>query len=147
MRRQYRRAPKLSSRRRQRLAGVLAIPLFFRAGLPALLAAYAIVGVIFLTTRLLFPTVDTNSWPFIVPTVIVMFATGICAFGFTHVLFVRWLLRYRTGRHGRSVALGDVLRASDAAPSCRRRLLLRAYGISIAELQSQVARPQSGSVA
>ena len=106
MRRRYRRTSKLSSTRRQRLMRVLAMPLFLRVGLPSLLAAYAIMGLVFMAAPAIWPTVNTNGWRFIIPAVAVYFAIGLVAFLIAYALFIRWLLRYRSDRHGRAVALG-----------------------------------------
>jgi hypothetical protein len=133
MRRRYRQQLKLSAVRKQRLMRVLATPLFFRVGLPSLLAAYALIGITLTVTPLVWRGIDTNAWPFIVPTVAVGFMACFGTFLILHPLFIRWLLRYRSRRRGRLVALGDVLRASDANPTRWRLLVLRAYGISDAE--------------
>lgn len=50
-----------------------------------------------------------------------------------HVLFVRWLIRYRTRRRGCPVAMRLVLSPSDRSPSRRRRLWLSAYGVTDAD--------------
>lgn len=126
---------------------VLATPLFLRVGLPSLAIAYGFVGLTYAVTAFLVPTVDTNRWSFIAPTVLAMFVVGAVAWAFAQVMFVRWLISYRSTRHNRLVALGDVLRPSDAAPSRWRLLILRAYGVSHADRQWFLASIHPGGVA
>jgi len=93
------------------------------------------MGLVFMAAPAIWPTVNTNGWRFIIPAVAVYFAIGLVAFLIAYALFIRWLLRYRSDRHGRAVALGDVLRASDVTPSFRRRVALWMYGISETDRQ------------
>lgn len=66
--------------------------------------------------------------------VVVLFAVGglvaVPIYIAFFVVFVRWLIRYRTGRRGRIVALRDVLKPTDRSPSWIRRFSLRLYGLT-----------------
>ncbi len=53
---------------------------------------------------------------------------------------------YRTAKHGRAVALGDVLKPTDADASRFRRVKLRLLGVRQDELGcSEMARPSGGT--
>ena len=147
MRRQYRQASKLSSKRRARLVRVLSGPLFIRTLLPPFLVMGVFVIIGLGIARVIWPTLDTNGWPFIIAFLPLVFAVYFGTWAIAHALFIRWLLRYRTARHGRIVALGDILRPSDTNPSLRRRLVLCALGVSQADRATSVAPPQSGGIA
>jgi hypothetical protein len=61
---------------------------------------------------------------------LVFILVGMIGFG----LFVRWLVRYRTARRGREVALRQVLKPNDNRPSAWRRMWLTFYGVRREEI-------------
>ncbi len=136
MARSYRRLKRLTPRHRQRLARVFMTAVLFRAVYPAMATAFASLGIAVVVTRVLWPGIDTNAWPFIVTVMLLTFAVGIAAWAVANAFLIRWLIRYRSGRHGRAVALGDVLRPSDVHASFLRRIALTAYGISSTDLET-----------
>jgi hypothetical protein len=109
---------------------VLATPLILRAVLPALGATLLFILLALGITKAFWPRVDTNGWPFIAVVMPLACVACFAAWAVGHVSLVRWLIRYRSARHGREVAMGDVLRAGDGRPSRWRRLELAAYGVS-----------------
>ena len=126
---------------------VLATPLILRATLPAFGVMLLFILLALGITKVFWPNIDTNGWPFIA--VVMSLACIVCfaAWAVGHVFLVRWLIRYRSARHGREVAMGDVLRASDVQPSRWRRLELGAYGVSEADRVHFDASRRSGGVA
>jgi hypothetical protein len=133
MRRRYRFSGKLSAQRRQRVARVLATPVMLRAILPAFATMLAFILIVLGVVRSRWPHVDINGWTFI--TAVMSAATVVCfaAWAVAHVFLVRWLIRYRSARHGREVAMGDVLRTTDVRAPRWRRFELAAYGVSDAD--------------
>lgn len=105
-------------------------PLVALVLLPATVVWWGFILTVLLLTRDRRPDIHTNGWPFIsvvFPISCLVFA-GALTVG--HVLFVRWLIRYRTGRRGRSLAVRCVLCPSDREPSRGRLFWLAAYGIT-----------------
>ena len=102
----------------------------------------AVMGVAANVIRFKYPGVDPEALPYDA----VIGAAGMavmCAVMLAgHALCFRRFLAYRTARHGRRVALGDVLRPEDAKPRLWRKLTLRAYGVTPSEraLAGEIAR-------
>lgn len=119
-------------------------PLAARVFLPAAAVWWGFILIVLVLTRSRRPDIDTNGWPFIsvvCPISCLVFA-GALTVG--HVLFVRWLVRYRTRRRGRPAAVRCVLCPSDGEPSRWRRLWLAAYGVTDedrAEFLDRLTRP------
>jgi hypothetical protein len=145
MARRYRKEKKLKARHRERLMRVLLKPFFFRGMLPALLIAYGFTFAIVGVTHIFWPRIDTEGWRFIVPTIAATFAVGLIASAVAHAILIRWLIRYRSEHRSRAVALGDVLRPSNARHSLWRRLVIRAYGVPDAERARFTAGLSAGS--
>ena len=126
---------------------VLATPLILRTILPAFAVMSLFILVALGVTKAFWPTVDINGWPFIA--VVMPLACVVCfaAWAVSHVFLIRWLIRYRSTRHGREVAMGDVLRASDSQPSRWRRLELAAYGVSEVDRGAFDVSRRTGGVA
>ena len=133
MRRRYRLTKKLSALRGQRIARVLATAVMLRAVLPAFATMVAFILVVLAVTRLRWPHVDINGWPYITVVMSVAVVVAFAAWAVAHVFLVRWLIRYRSARHGREVAMGDVLRPTDVQAPWWRRFELAAYGVSDAD--------------
>jgi hypothetical protein len=92
------------------------------------------------------PAVDPEGWPQVAWIV----AAGMLAFVFVQIggslLMFRRFLAYRTAKHGRAVALGDVLKPTDVHPSRFRRLKLRLLGVRRYELGCiETVRPSGGT--
>jgi len=112
---------------------VLIGPLAARVFLPAGALWWGFILAVIGFTRFRHQDIDTNGWPFILavfPASCLVFA-GATTVG--HVLFVRWLIRYRSHRRGRPVAMRLVLGPSDREPSRWRRLWLSVYGVTEAD--------------
>jgi hypothetical protein len=109
-------------------------PLLLRALLPTMGVWWLSILVGLAITRVFWPDIDTNGWPFIV--VFFPISCLVCAIAAVvfHVLLVRWLIRYRTSRRGRVVAMRDVLRPSDIQPSKWRLFWLNLYGVTPGDL-------------
>ena len=102
-------------------------------GLPALIwmASVLAMGAIAHTLR---PDMDTRGWGFLILVLGITSGIYVVTALAALVLTIRWLLRYRTGRRGRRVALRNVLRPGDAAPTWRRRMMLMLYGVNRTDL-------------
>jgi hypothetical protein len=114
----------------RRLTRVLIGPLATRVFLPAIAVWWGFILAVLLVTHDRRPDIDTNGWPFLAvvfPISCLVFA-GAMTVG--HVLFVRWLIRYRTARRGRPVAVRCVLDPTDVESSRWRRFWLAAYGVT-----------------
>lgn len=109
---------------------VLIGPLVLRSFLPAFAVWWLFILVGLGITRAVRPEIDTDGWPFIVafyPITCLVFALVMTV---GQVLLIRWLIRYRTERRGRVVALRGVLRPTDVQPSMWRRFWLGLYGVT-----------------
>jgi hypothetical protein len=135
MRPKYRRVKDLTPRQRQRIERVIIGVLVLRVFLPTGVIWFGFIGIEMATAKAMVPDVDTNGWRFISVAYPISCLVFVTAMAVTHVLFVRWLLRYRTARRGRVVALRDALRPGDDQPSAWRRWLLLSYGVAEQELQ------------
>jgi hypothetical protein len=135
MRPSYRRAKNLTGRQRQRVGKVLIGPLLLRSFLPSLAVWWAVVMIEMAIAKTAIPGIDLNGWPFILIAYPISGLVFAAAMAVTHVMLIRWLLRYRTARRGRAVALRDVLRPTDDQPSRLRRFRLALYGVSEQDLQ------------
>jgi hypothetical protein len=113
---------------------LLSGPMLLRSFLPAFAVWWLFIGVGLGITHAARPDIDTNGWPFIVtffPVSCVVFALAMMV---GHVLLIRWLIRHRSTRRGRVVALRGVLRPTDAQPSAWRRFWLSLYGVTAGDL-------------
>ncbi len=136
MARSYRRLKKIPPAHRARFARALWKLVFFRAVFPTMVTTMVFAGIVVGIVHLAWPQVDMNSPYFIFWFVLLLFATAIIAFPIYNAMLMRWFLRYRSQRHGLIVALGDVLRASDAKASFLRRIVLSSYGVTPEDLKS-----------
>jgi hypothetical protein len=141
----YRPTKNLSPVDRQRIMRILVTPLMLRSFLPSfaiwIAFLYAEIGL----TKLVFPNVNINGWPFILvayPVSCLVFAGSMAV---THFMLIRWLLQYRTARRGRAVALRDILRPTDGQPSRLRRWRLTAYGVRPEDLALAASLWRSGA--
>ena len=125
---------------------MLATPVALRAVLPAFATMLVFILVVLGIVRWRRPHVDVNGWPFITAVMSAAVGVAVAAWAVGHVLLVRWLIRYRSARHGREVAMGDVLRATDLRPSWWRRIELAAYGVSDADRARFQESLRSGGV-
>jgi hypothetical protein len=124
----------LTPRERQRLMRIVS-PLFIvRVLLPAFVVWWLFILAGLAIARAWRPAVDTNGWPFIVAFFVPSCVVFVVASAFCQVLLIRWLIRYRTTRRGRIVAMRDVLRPSDARLSVWRRFWLYLYGVTAEDL-------------
>jgi len=135
MRPRYRRAKDLTPRQRQRVAGVLVGALVVRSLLPSFAVWFGFIGIEMVIAKALVQGIDLNGWPFICVAYPISWLVFAGAMSVTHVLLIRWLLRYRTARRGRVVALRDVLRPTDNRPSAWRRWRLMLYGVAETEFE------------
>jgi hypothetical protein len=133
MRHRFLLSGDLAPQQRRRLDRVLIGPLAARVLLPAVAVWWGFILTVLLVTRDRRPDIDTNGWPFILAVFPVSCLVFVSAMTVGHVLFVRWLIRYRTGRRGRAVAVRCVLCPSDREPSRWRRLWLSACGVTDAD--------------
>src|SRR4051812_11908755 len=113
--RSYRHSTALSPQRKRRLfrllSGIVAIPM---------LLGWLCTAAVFLAAKIWLarrqPPVDPEGWPQVAWIV----GAGALAFVFAQIggllLMFRRFLAYRTAKHGRAVALGDVLKPTDALP-------------------------------
>lgn len=101
-----------------------------RSILPSIAIWWAFILLELLVARVLWPGIDTNGWPFILVAFPISGVVLAMAGAVTHVFLIRWLLRYRTRRKGRPVALRSVLGPTDGNPSRLRRWKLAMYGVS-----------------
>src|SRR5439155_10051129 len=103
MRPRYRPSRDLTARQRGRVMRALACPVLIRAYLPAFAVWWGFILAGLSATRAMRPEVDINGWRFIaafLPVSCVVFGAVMIV---THVLLIRWIVRYRTGRRWRSV--------------------------------------------
>jgi hypothetical protein len=124
MRPRYRRAKDPTRDQRQRAEKVLIGPLLLRSFLPSLAVCWAFIAIEMAIAKTAIPDIDLNGGPFILIAYPIACLAFVVAMAVTHFMFVRWLLRYRTERRGRVVALRDVLRPTDDQPSRLRRVRL-----------------------
>lgn len=115
-------------------AKFLAAHFVVRSVLPSFAVWFGFIGTEMVFAKALMPGIDLDGWPFIAVAFPVSCLVFAGAMEITHVMLVRWLLRYRTARRGRVVALRDVLRPTDDRPSTLRRWRLSSYGITEDEL-------------
>ncbi len=147
MRRKYLQLSDLSPDQRRRLFRVVAVPLK-RIVLSAMLVWLGFILAVLGFTRAWRPDIDTNGLPFglAVFPVSCLVCAGAATVG--HVLWVRWLIRYRSRRRGRPDAMRWFLRPSDREPSRWRRLWLALYGVTEADRSEFFGRPgRPGGVA
>jgi hypothetical protein len=132
MRKKFLRPSDLSAEQRRHLFRVLARPLI-RILYSAMFVWAGFILAVLVFTRAWRPDIDTNGLPFILAVfpVSCLVCAGAATVG--HVLFVRWLIRYRSRRRGRPAAMRWFLGPSDREPSRWRRLWLAAYGVTEAD--------------
>jgi hypothetical protein len=143
----YRRAKDLTPRQRQRVGKVLVGALVLRSFLPSFGIWFGCIGIEMVIAKALVPGVDLNGWPFILIAYPISCVVFTVAMAVTHVLLIRWLLRYRTARRGRVVALRDVLRPTDDRPTALRRWRLLSYGVAETEFELSPSLWRPGGVA
>jgi hypothetical protein len=131
----YRHAKDLTPRQRQRVGKILLGPVLFRSFLPSVVIWFTFIAIEIGIAEKAIPGIDLNGWPFILVAYPISCLVFAGAMAVTHVLMIRWLLRYRTGRRGRLVALRDVLRPMDDRSSRWRRRRLSLYGVAKHELE------------
>jgi hypothetical protein len=110
-------------------------PLWLRSFLPSLVVWWAFIAIEMVIARTAVPGIDLNGGPFILIAYPISGLAFTAAMAVTHFMLVRWLLRYRTARRGRDIALRAVLRPTDDRPSRLRRFRLALYGVSEEDLQ------------
>lgn len=147
MRPRYRRAKNLTPRQRQRVGRVLDGALVVRSFLPSFAIWFGFIGIQMVIAKAVAPGIDLNGWPFICVAYPVSCLVFAGAMAVTHVLLIRWLLRYRTARRGRVVALRDVLRPTDDRPSAWRRWRLLSYGVAEKEFELSPSLWRPGGIA
>ncbi len=115
MRPKFLQPSDLSPDQRRRLFRVLAGPIL-RIVLYAGFVWAGFILAVLVFTRAWRPDIDTNGLPFILAVFPV--SCLVCAGAVTvgHVLWVRWLTRYRSRRRGRPAAMRWFLRPSDGSP-------------------------------
>jgi hypothetical protein len=147
MRPRYRRAKDFTPRQRQRVVKVLVGLLVVRSLMPSFAVWFGFMGIEMLIAKAMIPGIDLNGWPFIVVAYPISCLVFAGAMAVTHVLLIRWLLRYRTVRRGRVVALRIVLRPTDDRPSVWRRWRLLSYGVFEKEFELSPSLWRPGGVA
>lgn len=130
MKPRYKSNADYTDAQRGRIVRIFALPLLFRVFVPFFVAWLSASLLITYMAKYFYPHID-NGDSFVV---IVQYATGglvaipVCVACF--VSYVRWIIRYRTKRRGRIVALRDVLKPTDRSPSWTRKINLRLYGLT-----------------
>ena len=144
----YRRMKDLTQRQRQRAVRILIGALVLRSILQSLAVWIGFFYVEMEVAKVTRPNVDVNGWRFFWIAYPVSCIVGCAAMAFTHVLLIRWLLRFRTARRGRAVALRNVLRPTDHRASRLRRWRLALYGVANEELvmSPSVWRPSKAEI-
>ena len=115
----YRRTRDLSRKQQVRLHRVLSRPLHHRVIAPAVSFSAVCFGMGLLAS--------SNVW---IASALYGVIGATIGMTVANLFFFRWILRYRTARRGRRVALRDVMRPSDAHPSRVRRLWLQLIGVT-----------------